>query len=86
VEKVLERELSVRQTEELAHSIIGPHEPKAEKAAKAKDPNVKAAETAIQRTLGCKVEISDRGGKGKIVLQYASLEDFDRIVETLGAQ
>jgi ParB family transcriptional regulator, chromosome partitioning protein len=86
VEKVLERELSVRQTEELVHSIIGPHEPKAEKEAKTKDPNVKAAETAIQRTLGCKVEITDRGGRGKIVLQYASLEDFDRIVEALGTQ
>jgi ParB family transcriptional regulator, chromosome partitioning protein len=86
VEKVIEQELSVRHTEELVHSIIGPKEPKAEKPATAKDPNVKAAETAIQRTLGCKVEITDRGGKGKIVLQYASLEDFDRIVEALGAQ
>jgi ParB family transcriptional regulator, chromosome partitioning protein len=86
VERVLERELSVRQTEELVHTIIGPHEPKQEEKAKTKDPNVKAAETSIQRALGCKVEITDRGGKGKIVLQYASLEDFDRIVEALGAQ
>jgi ParB family transcriptional regulator, chromosome partitioning protein len=85
VERVIERELSVRQTEELVHSIIGPHEPKGEQKAKVKDPNVKAAETSIQRALGCKVEITDRGGKGKIVLQYASLEDFDRIVEALGA-
>jgi ParB family transcriptional regulator, chromosome partitioning protein len=85
VERVLERELSVRQTEELVHSIIGPKEPRGESKEKTKDPNVKAAETSIQRALGCRVEITDRGGKGKIVLQYASLEDFDRIVEALGA-
>ena len=34
--------------------------------------------------LGVKVEIQDRRGKGKIVLKYGSLEDFDRIVEALG--
>jgi hypothetical protein len=32
------------------------------------------------------VQIDDRGGKGKIVLQYASLEDFDRILDVLAAK
>jgi ParB family chromosome partitioning protein len=50
---------------------------------KARDPNVRAAEQEIQRTLGCKVTIKDSGGKGKIILEYATLEDFDRIVEVL---
>jgi ParB family chromosome partitioning protein len=86
VSKVLERELSVRQTEELVHSVIGPREARPEKQEKPKDPNVRAAESAIQRTLGCKVQIDDRGGKGKIVLQYASLEDFDRILDVLAAK
>jgi hypothetical protein len=30
------------------------------------------------------VTITDRNGKGKILLQYSSLEDFDRILEVLG--
>ena len=30
------------------------------------------------------VTITDRGGKGKVVIEYKSLEDFDRIVEALG--
>jgi ParB family chromosome partitioning protein len=38
----------------------------------------------IQRALGCKVTVKDKFGKGKIVLEYASLEDFDRIVDVLG--
>jgi ParB family chromosome partitioning protein len=83
-DKVLEKDLSVRETEELVRRYVGPPVAKEEKAAPPKDPNVKAAETAIQRTLGCKVEIKDRGGKGKIILAYGSLEDFDRIVEVLG--
>ena len=83
--KILRGSLSVRQTEDLVHDLLGPREEKPRKTAPAKDPNVRAAETAIQRTLGCKVNIQDRGGKGKITLEYGSLEDFDRIVDALGA-
>jgi ParB family chromosome partitioning protein len=84
-DKVLEKDLSVRETEELVRRYVGPPVAKEEKAIPPKDPNVKAAETSIQRTLGCKVEIKDRGGRGKIILAYGSLEDFDRIVEVLGS-
>ena len=47
------------------------------------DPNVRAAEQELQRALGVRVTIRDNKGKGKIIIEYASLEDFDRIVETL---
>ena len=33
-----------------------------------------------------RVRISDRKGKGKIVIEYATLEDFDRVVEMLKAR
>jgi len=33
-----------------------------------------------------KVVITDKKGKGNILLQYASLEDFDRILEALGSK
>jgi hypothetical protein len=29
------------------------------------------------------VKIRDRRGKGKIVIEYATLEDFDRVLEML---
>jgi ParB family chromosome partitioning protein len=89
VERVLEQSLSVRQTEELIQKIMAPDGAGADAEIKqkpAKDPNVKAAESALKSALGCKVDIKDRGGKGKIVLQYASIEDFDRILEALGVQ
>lgn len=85
VEKVLNDALSVRQTEELVQRILVPETAAAEgKTAPAKDPNVKAAESALKSALGCKVDIKDRGGKGKIVLEYASIEDFDRILDVMG--
>jgi ParB family chromosome partitioning protein len=84
--KVIGEALSVRQTEELVHEMLAPVEPMAQTIEKPRDPNVRAAETALQSALGCKVEITDRGGRGKIVIHYAALEDFDRIMEQLGAQ
>jgi ParB family transcriptional regulator, chromosome partitioning protein len=47
------------------------------------DPNVHAAQTELERALGVKVRISDRKGKGRIVIEYANLEDFDRVLEML---
>src|SRR5579859_1846477 len=82
--EVIEKQLSVRQTEELVGKLLNPQaaEQKQE-AARALDPNVRDAARSLERSLGVKVEIQDRKGKGKIILKYASLEDFDRIVESL---
>lgn len=89
VERVLEQSLSVRQTEDLVRRLIAPDVEDTESQEKKevqKDPNVKAAESALKSALGCKVDITDRGGRGKIVLRYKSLEDFDRILEALGVK
>lgn len=85
VQEVVGKQLSVRQTEELVAKLLNPESPerKLEAAPAAQDPNVRAAQRTLERALGVKVEIQDRKGKGKIVLKYASLEDFDRIVEAL---
>ena len=84
-QKIRAASLSVRQTEELIHRLLAPHDGAAEepKAKRAVDPNVRAAEEELQRALGVRVTIRDNKGKGKIVIEYASLEDFDRVVETL---
>src|SRR5712692_2278768 len=47
------------------------------------DPNVRAVQTEMERALGMRVRIRDRKGKGRIVIEYATLEDFDRVVEML---
>jgi len=84
-QKIRAVSLSVRQTEELVHRMLAPEGSTAQdpKPKRAVDPNVRAAEQELQRALGVRVTIRDSKGKGKIVIEYASLEDFDRVVETL---
>lgn len=86
--EVIEKQLSVRQTEELVGKLLNPQavEHKQEKPPRQLDPNVRDAQRSLESSLGVKVEIQDRKGKGKIILKYGSLEDFDRIVEALAAK
>lgn len=83
--KVVADALSVRQTEKLVYDILHPA-PKPEKKERVVDPNVKEAERELERALGVRARIYDRKGKGKVVLEYKSLEDFDRIVEALATK
>jgi ParB family chromosome partitioning protein len=86
--EIVEKQLSVRQTEELVARLLNPQagEDKQEKPVRVLDPNVRQAERSLEQALGVKVEIRDRKGKGKIILKYGSLEDFDRIMEALAAK
>jgi ParB family chromosome partitioning protein len=47
------------------------------------DPNVRAAQTQLERVLGLRVRIRDRKGKGKIVIEYSTVDDYDRVVGML---
>jgi ParB family chromosome partitioning protein len=77
--------MSVRQVEATVHSLMNP-KPKREPGERQIDPNVRQAERELERALGVRVQISDHKGKGKIVIHYKSLEDFDRVLEALGRQ
>jgi ParB family chromosome partitioning protein len=50
------------------------------------DPNVRAAQAELEKMLGVRVRIRDRKGKGRIVIEYATLEDYDRVVGMLKGQ
>ena len=47
------------------------------------DPNVRSAQVELERLLGTRVRIRDRKGKGKIVIEYATVDDYERVVEML---
>jgi ParB family chromosome partitioning protein len=47
------------------------------------DPNVRSAQTDMERTLGMRVRIRDRHGKGKIVIEYATVDDYERVTSLL---
>jgi ParB family transcriptional regulator, chromosome partitioning protein len=84
--RISERGLSVRQTEELVHSLVDPSARPARKAkAEAEvDPNVVEVQRELERVLGCKIRITDRNGKGSISIDYKSLDEFDRLLDALG--
>lgn len=49
------------------------------------DPNVADAERQLREALGLRVQVLPRpNNKGKVVIRYENVEDFDRILELLG--
>ena len=83
-EQAVEKQLSVKQLEELVERSNAPAVGQEPKTPAWVDPNVRAAQMEMERALGLRVQIRDHKGKGKIVIEYATLEDFDRVVEMLG--
>jgi ParB family transcriptional regulator, chromosome partitioning protein len=58
-------------------------EPKNSGGARWVDPNVRSAQLDLERMLGVRVRIRDRKGKGKIVIEYHTVDDYERVVEML---
>ncbi|HEX3892586.1 MAG TPA: ParB/RepB/Spo0J family partition protein [Terracidiphilus sp.] len=89
IEQALKRvctlSLSVRQTENLVQSILFPEGKKGPKPEEPVDPNVKEVAEQLQRALGLKVHIEDRRGRGKVIIEYATLADFDGLLEKFGS-
>ncbi|HZY62875.1 MAG TPA: chromosome partitioning protein ParB, partial [Edaphobacter sp.] len=85
-QKVLALSLSVRQTETYIQGLLNPESraKKAERVQPEVDPNVREAEDRLRRRLGLKVQIEDKNGKGRVVIAYSGLEDFDAILTALG--
>ena len=83
-DEAVRKQMSVLQLKDLVDHTNNPM-PKdpAAGAARWQDPNVREIQMQMERALGVRVRITDRNGKGRIVIEYATLEDFDRVVETL---
>jgi len=85
VKAILAKSMSVRQTEAFIHAMLNPEQKaKTAPAADARDPNVRDAEERMRRRLGLRVEISDKGGKGTVAIQYTNVDEFDAILSALG--
>ncbi len=88
VMKITALAMSVRQTETHIQGLLTPVKKESASETKAKEPldaNVRAVQEHLQRHLGLKVRIEDKKGRGRIVIEYSRLEDFDSIMAVLGA-
>lgn len=78
--KIIANGLSVRQAEKLAAAA----KPAPPRDPVRKDPNIVQLEDELRRTLGTKVAVKAQpGGRGKIEIEYYTLDDLERILGTL---
>ena len=83
-QKVLVLHLSVRATENFVQGLLNPESrAKQPKPVASVDPNVREAQDNLRRNLGLKVTIEDKQGRGKVIIEYSGVEDFDAILSAL---
>ena len=76
--------MSVRQAEVMIQEMLHPEGADRKKKLKEPlDPNVREARDELQRALGLRVIIEDRHGKGRVIIEYAHLEDFDSLMDAI---
>ncbi|MHB8584146.1 MAG: ParB/RepB/Spo0J family partition protein [Gammaproteobacteria bacterium] len=80
--RVVNRHLSVRDTENLVRRLLKENGVgAAAKGPRRVDPNIRQLENQLTRKLGAKVTLeSGSGGKGRLVIQYTSLDELDGIL------
>ncbi|MDP4179884.1 MAG: ParB/RepB/Spo0J family partition protein [Bacillota bacterium] len=77
-EEVIKNSLNVRDTENLVKKYLNKKAPKKEESLKE---NFIQIEERLKEILGTKVQIVSKNKKGKIMIEYYSMEELDRIIE-----
>ena len=80
INRIIEQELSVRQTEQLAKSLSSVHTEKKEKNPDGVDIQIEKIRKSIEDRLGTKVNIRHGAKKGKIEIEYYGNNDLDRLL------
>lgn len=81
--EIIQKGLSVREVESLIKSINSTQPSKISKPQPEKSLELKEFETKLNRALATKVKISGNDKKGKIEIEYYSLDDLNRIYDIL---
>ena len=89
-DKIIRNDLSVRATERLAEKVKDELRPerkrrrkKVSEEEKARSAEIAAVETELMRLAGTKVHITGDENKGKIELEYYSLDELNRLIDIL---
>jgi ParB family transcriptional regulator, chromosome partitioning protein len=82
--RVVEKNLSVREVEEIAHAEHGNAEPRQRiRMRPGKDPDTRAVERALEDVLGLKISIEHRGKGGELRIRYGTLDQLDGLCRRL---
>lgn len=79
---IMKKGLSVRQVEEMSRSSVRGQK-KAEKKSQQRDHEVVRLEEELRGIFGTKVLVEAKKKRGKVVIEYYSLDDLDRILEII---
>lgn len=80
-EITLKKGLSVRELENLVQTKG--KKPRRVKSKEAKNHEIVALEEELQKILGTKVRVMTQKKRGKIIIEYYSLDDLDRIIQQI---
>ncbi|MBF0296460.1 MAG: ParB/RepB/Spo0J family partition protein [Magnetococcales bacterium] len=95
IREVMENDLSVRRTETLARTLAlpapeeetqpAPHEPTANTGGRGRqrDPTILSLESRIAAVLRAPVAITHLRGRGRVILEYQSLDELDALARRL---
>ena len=83
-DKIIEKELSVREAEEEAQALNEGKKVKVKRTPKARDPYIQGVEDKLLEAFGTKVEVKGNLKKGKLVIPYTSQSDLERLYRLLG--
>ena len=80
---IIEKQLSVRDTEKLVRSILeGANKRKTKK--QPKDPDIRGLEDSLTQKLGAKVSIMHtKSGKGRLVISYTSSDELQGVLDRI---
>ena len=86
-ENAVDRQLTVKELNSQVSRLKNPlNEAPSTKEEKPVDPNVADAERRLREALGLRVQVLARpNNKGKVLIRYESIEDFDRILELVSS-
>lgn len=85
VQKIIDEQLSVRETERLIKQV-DLDEKQEEKEPKVNSPYIKDVRNRLESYFGTKVVIADKSDKGKIQIEYYSPDDLNRILELISKE
>ncbi|MCG3162689.1 MAG: Stage 0 sporulation protein J [Acidobacteria bacterium] len=77
--EVVEKKLSVRQTEQAVKRATSPQSLKEDSTPSGNDANIRAAELKMKRFLGTQVRIHQSHNGGRIEVEFSSASELDRI-------
>lgn len=80
---VFDRDLNVRETEQLIKKMLAETPDKQPKKKKTQDPIIQALQKNIEEILGTKVTINAKKNKGRIEIEYFSNKELERLCDLL---